>query len=554
LPEINTEAVARQVRGFVEDRPGIRLYALLDAARDPAVLELLDRPGRRSLCLLGDGLPPRVERSAPHLLRLDPDGGALAELLERGWGRRWGALLTSRWQTRELCWHLRRQAVSLVPGGRLRLVRFYDPGVLPGYLERGDPARTGALFGGVRQILAEIHGGHGVAAFFRKGPLLFRKDLLLADDPAAHSPPDESSADALSGLTALERRLEATDGALRAKLDRGRRGLPEALRERQQARAALSDELQGLESERLDPLLREQRRAREERQQAADRAAELERQQQHAVEELGRLSMAVYRAGAELKQRRARQGGPEDPDRGPAGQRLERLRAEREAAGARHRGLQEQQREAWRRRREAEERGQRLAAEVKQLSAQRDELDARLQDLERLEERAQRVLEQIRQQPQTPPPAPAHPGGLQDALRKARQGAGLRDEARARLDRRRQRLADLVAAFNRLPALELGKPAAKDPHPALLDQWREARHELDQQLSLVGDLEQRLRDHHRRLEQEAAAHCVELEAGLAHRERLLAELEWALKALKLDTGERGGGGGADNHAPHWRSP
>lgn len=72
--------------------PG-RLYAVLDAAKDPEVLQLLRRSGYRYECLYTGWAREVYGEAAPYLVQLRKQGRLLEQLVERGWGKGWGAYI-----------------------------------------------------------------------------------------------------------------------------------------------------------------------------------------------------------------------------------------------------------------------------------------------------------------------------------------------------------------------------------------------------------------------------------------------------------------------------
>lgn len=73
--------------------PG-RLYAVLDAAKDPEVLQLLRRSGYRYECLYTGWAREVYGEAAPYLVQLRKQGRLLEQLVERGWGKGWGVFLS----------------------------------------------------------------------------------------------------------------------------------------------------------------------------------------------------------------------------------------------------------------------------------------------------------------------------------------------------------------------------------------------------------------------------------------------------------------------------
>jgi hypothetical protein len=125
-----------------------RLFAVLDAARDPRIRRLLHEAAESSRSLYDGAAGDALAEDAPHLVQLRADSALLERLVREGWGRRWGIYLTSAAPFDAVRRHLRRflmVAVEGPPRGRLYL-RFYDPHVLRGVWQVLTP-RQRALFG-----------------------------------------------------------------------------------------------------------------------------------------------------------------------------------------------------------------------------------------------------------------------------------------------------------------------------------------------------------------------------------------------------------------------
>lgn len=107
------------------------LFAVLDAARDDRILELL-RQAPETYRSLYEGIQGEtLAEVAPYLVGpFREDSGLLDQLVCEGWGRRWGIWLTSRAPFRDVRRHLRRfLMVELEDRNEAVYFRFYDPWV-----------------------------------------------------------------------------------------------------------------------------------------------------------------------------------------------------------------------------------------------------------------------------------------------------------------------------------------------------------------------------------------------------------------------------------------
>ncbi len=109
--------------------PG-RLFAVLDAAREDRVRELMRSNSYRRSCLY-DGWGEAVfGEAAPWLVQLWKTGRFVEQLIDEGMGRAWGVFLTSRAPFNEVRRQCRRLLQVNVEGQGKMLFRWYDPGVL----------------------------------------------------------------------------------------------------------------------------------------------------------------------------------------------------------------------------------------------------------------------------------------------------------------------------------------------------------------------------------------------------------------------------------------
>ena len=67
--------------------PDQTVYAVLDAARDPAIVAKLLASDARSACLYEGRIPKKLADVAPYLVKLSREHRLTEQLLESGWGR-----------------------------------------------------------------------------------------------------------------------------------------------------------------------------------------------------------------------------------------------------------------------------------------------------------------------------------------------------------------------------------------------------------------------------------------------------------------------------------
>jgi hypothetical protein len=159
------------------------LFAVLDAARDRRVLEVL-RESVEEYRSLYEGIKGEaLAEQAPYLARLPRGSRLLEQVVLEGWGRGWGIYLTCRRPFKDVRTHLRRfLMVENQETGRPMYFRFYDPQMLRAALPAFTPRQKEQLFGEIGAFLVENRDGEVV----RLGPqqqavLTTRADAEVAE-------------------------------------------------------------------------------------------------------------------------------------------------------------------------------------------------------------------------------------------------------------------------------------------------------------------------------------------------------------------------------------
>jgi hypothetical protein len=162
------------------------MFALLDMARDPRILDLVRAHAGDAVSLFEADYARLLDDVAPHLVQLAPENQRrtrlLESLLEEGWGNAWGVYLTSRTPASRLRAHLRQFLRVVTEEGDRLYFRFYDPRVLRGVLSACTAAETTRFLGPVDQMLVEDRDGTRPCVFTPEVP-----DSGGAEPPAAQS-------------------------------------------------------------------------------------------------------------------------------------------------------------------------------------------------------------------------------------------------------------------------------------------------------------------------------------------------------------------------------
>ena len=136
------------------------LYAVLDAARDERILELLREHVEPHRSLYEGAEGEALDEVAPYLAGpMAPDSTLLEKLVLEGWGKRWGIYCTSAEPFREVRRHLRRfLMVTLEETGERVYFRFVDPDVLVPFMEVATSEQKASLTTLLSGLAAEHHG------------------------------------------------------------------------------------------------------------------------------------------------------------------------------------------------------------------------------------------------------------------------------------------------------------------------------------------------------------------------------------------------------------
>lgn len=159
------EAVARKIASLLAEQENAKLYAVLDAAHDPAIFPGIVDSGAECECLLEGQLGPELEQSAPYLVLLHA-GDRLSRLLaEQGFGQSWGLYIAAPMTMQKLKEHLRTLLMVRTEKGESFFFRFYDPRVLRVFLPTCDGSDLAQVFGRIHAFYIETEDGQGLHVF-----------------------------------------------------------------------------------------------------------------------------------------------------------------------------------------------------------------------------------------------------------------------------------------------------------------------------------------------------------------------------------------------------
>lgn len=131
------------------------VYAVLDGASVPKLLENLDQFRPEFACLYRGELKPDLAQVAPYLIRLEAESEFSDWVIRKGWGNHWGIFLISDADFSEIRTHLRRLLTVYTEEGKPLLFRFYDPRVIRQYLPTCTTSERMEFFGPIRSYIVE---------------------------------------------------------------------------------------------------------------------------------------------------------------------------------------------------------------------------------------------------------------------------------------------------------------------------------------------------------------------------------------------------------------
>jgi hypothetical protein len=147
--------VMETVRELLFGDPGTDVFAVLDGASVPGLVQKLYALKPEYECLYRGELAPDMAEVAPYLVRLDERSEMTEWILGEGWGKHWGIFALAQADLHAMRQHFRRFLVVHDEAGKPMYFRFYDPRVLRQYLPTCNGQELTALFGPVESYMQE---------------------------------------------------------------------------------------------------------------------------------------------------------------------------------------------------------------------------------------------------------------------------------------------------------------------------------------------------------------------------------------------------------------
>lgn len=159
---MNTTALLQDI---LFANPDLTLYAILDGACIPGLLDQFDALTPEYVCLYRGELKDGIDQVAPYLVELAPDHLFTKWLLENGWGKHFGVFLLSAEPLPVIRLHLRRSLRVYTEDGRGLLFRYYDPRVLRVFMPTMNAEEAKTFFGPIQEFLLEGEQAKDVLRF-----------------------------------------------------------------------------------------------------------------------------------------------------------------------------------------------------------------------------------------------------------------------------------------------------------------------------------------------------------------------------------------------------
>jgi hypothetical protein len=148
------------------------LFALLDAARDPSVLELLRSHSELHYSLYDGPEAEKLSEVAPYLVQLSARSPLTEALIRKHWGQSFGTFVYALTDFTALRRHLRRFLMVEDERKKRMYFRFYDPRVLRAFLPTCTTEEATQFFGPIAYFLIESdQAGTASVGSLREGAL-----------------------------------------------------------------------------------------------------------------------------------------------------------------------------------------------------------------------------------------------------------------------------------------------------------------------------------------------------------------------------------------------
>ena len=156
--------------------PRLKLYAILDAARDSRIHAGLTGSGLEALSLFRGDKAIELADVAPYLVSFYREDSLLDWLLTYGWGNSWGIIVESAAGFKELARHFQAFVMVYDSKGSPLYFRYYDPRVFRIYMPTCNESELKTVFGPVNSFYLEAEDPEYLIHYaFADGKLVERR-------------------------------------------------------------------------------------------------------------------------------------------------------------------------------------------------------------------------------------------------------------------------------------------------------------------------------------------------------------------------------------------
>lgn len=175
-----SEAATANLKATLNAQPG-SLFAVLDAAREPAVVQALSTATDEWQSLYEGDVKTSLAPFAPYAVRFAPDSPLLESFLVPLWGASVGFYFHARSPLGVVRRHLRRFLMVRLPDGKRVYFRFYDPRVLRVYLHACTAQEAQLFLGPMERLIVEGPDPREVVIFTRTAEALLAEVTRLGE-------------------------------------------------------------------------------------------------------------------------------------------------------------------------------------------------------------------------------------------------------------------------------------------------------------------------------------------------------------------------------------
>jgi hypothetical protein len=150
-----TEGIVESVGAHLFADEDLNVFAVLDGASVPGLLDKLYGLSPSFCCLFRGELSPDMAEVAPYLVQLEQGSEFTDWVIEQGWGNHWGVFAASESDFRAMRRHFRTFLIVYDESGKPLRFRYYDPRVLRLYLPTCNAEELAVVFGPVTSYVLE---------------------------------------------------------------------------------------------------------------------------------------------------------------------------------------------------------------------------------------------------------------------------------------------------------------------------------------------------------------------------------------------------------------